>query len=436
MQVRRRPTANPETAQTDTMLRLLFARLFDRERELVRARKLGAVSRVRSLHPFDVVLALVASASRDEHRSVATARRRHHRLTGFVPQEHCFFERLRPGPGLEEVTWEVFVDVLPRANRVQRRQIARAFGLRVRDVRAVDGSRVTLPTRAAAEFPSTDEHLGGFKIAATLSILHDLLPTAHVTDARQHGRKAFSLPDDTRGVLWLADRGYSDHGLFAQTADGAGSFVTRLESSSEPKVTKIQSGLAKRHLRVPLARSLPVFGVVDAYADGDFNVARSQRTFRGVGNPVTKNKQGEPDWTWLATHLPGRVAAETIGAMCRLRWCVENLFRSPRSVGRLDELSSDKRVVVRLFIAATLVGLVPGQAICARMRAARPHWEPSLHRVFALLLANIEVLAHAVLARTLSIVLPTFIAALWREGINPNPGRPYALRRHLATVGA
>ena len=416
----------------DTTLRLLFARLFDRERVLVRARKLGAIERVRALHPFDVVLALVASASGDEHRSVATARRMFHQLTGFMPQESSFYERLRPG--LDEVTWEMFVDILARANRVQRRQIARALGLRVRDVRAVDGSRVTLPARAAADFPSTDEHLGGFKITATLSILHDLLLTAHVTDARQHDRKAFSLPDDTRGVLWLADRGYSDHKLFAQIADGAGSFVIRLKSSSEPRVTKIRSGLAKRHLRGSLVRSLPVFGVVDV--DADFNVARAKRTFRVVGIPVAKNKQGVPDWIWLATNLPESVAAETVGTMYRLRWCVENLFRSLKSVGRLDEVSSGKPVIVRLFIAATLVGLVLSQAICAAMRAARPRCEPSLHRVFALLLANIEVLAHAVLSRTLSIVLQTFIAALWREGINPNPGRPYALRRHLATVGA
>lgn len=63
---------------------------------------------------------------------------------------------------------------------------------------------------------------------------------------------------------------------------------------------------------------------------------------------------------------------------------------------------------------------------------------PSLHRVFALLVANMAVLALAVLSRTLAIVLPGFIAAfsLWREGLNPNTGRPYALLRHLATVGA
>ena len=103
----------------DTTLRLLFARLFDRERVLVRARKLGAVARVRSLHPFDVVLALVASASRDEHRSVATARRMYHRLTGFMPQESSFYDRLRPG--LDEVTVSVKIVAASSVTPMPRR---------------------------------------------------------------------------------------------------------------------------------------------------------------------------------------------------------------------------------------------------------------------------------------------------------------------------
>jgi hypothetical protein len=105
-------------------------------------------------------------------------------------------------------------------------------------------------------------------------------------------------------------------------------------------------------------------------------------------------------------------------------------------LSRLDELASGKPVIVRIFIAATLVGLVISQAICAAMRAERPRCEPSLHRVFALILVNIAVLVNAVVLGTLRQVLPSFIAALWREGLNPNPGRPYAFRRHLATVGA
>jgi hypothetical protein len=70
------------------------------------------------------------------------------------------------------------------------------------------------------------------------------------------------------------------------------------------------------------------------------------------------------------------------------------------------------------------------------MRAARPKCDPSLYRVFALLLTNLSRLVDALANGNLPAIIPRFVEALWREGINPNPGRPYARERHLATVGA
>jgi hypothetical protein len=417
-----------------TTLTSMFRSLLDRDRILDRARELGAIARVRALHPQDVLLALVRAAVGDEHRSIATARRQFQDLTGFMPEESSFYDRLTPG--LAKLGWEMFLRTLARANRAQRRDVARALGVRVRDVRAVDASVVTLPARAAAHFPSTDARLGGFKITATLSVLEDLLCDVRVTDARQHDRKAFGLPDDVRGVLWIKDRGYSDHRLFAHIAAGGGYFLIRLKSSSLPVITAIRSGLAKRHLRKPLARDLPVFGVVDL--DAKFTIGRkSSRVFRVVGIPVNENKHGEPDYIWLATNLPERVAATTVGAFYRLRWTIENLFKTLKSIGRLDELRSGKPAVVHAFIVATLIGLAISQAICAAMRTERPHCEPSLNRVFALLLVNFgRLLTAATQGRAaFRAALRSFIAALWREGINPNPGRPYAARRHLASVG-
>jgi hypothetical protein len=307
--------------------------------------------------------------------------------------------------------------------------------MRVRDVRVVDASVVTLPARAAAHFPSTDSHLGGFKITATLSVLEDFLSHVHVTDARQHDRKAFGLPDDVGGVLWIQDRAYSDHRLFAHIADRGGFFLIRLKNSSMPVITAIRGGLAKRHLRKRLERDLPFFGVVDL--DARFTIRRTRtRTFRVVGIPVAENKQGEPGRIWLATNLPEKVVAKTVGAFYRLRWTIENLFRTLKSVGRLDEVRSGKPAVVHAFIAATLIGLAISQAICTAMRVERG-CEPSLHRVFALLLTNLgRLLAAAAEGRTVfRAALHPFIAALWREGVNPNPGRPYAARRHLLSVG-
>jgi hypothetical protein len=93
--------------------------------------------------------------------------------------------------------------------------------------------------------------------------------------------------------------------------------------------------------------------------------------------------------------------------------------------------------VIRAFIAATLVGWALTQVICAAMRAERRHCEPSEYRVFALLLANLGNLVAAAAGgrRVLRDRLAAFRTALWREGVNPNPGRPYARERHLAGVG-
>lgn len=265
-------------------------------------------------------------------------------------------------------------------------------------------------------------------------MLEDVLVSAHITDARRHDRKAFELPADRGGVLWIADRGYADHRLFAEIADGGGYFLARLKTSSLPTLAKIRSGVAMKHLDERLTPDLPVWGVD---VNARFQVGRTKsRLFRVVGIPVARCKNGDPGYIWLATNLPDRVAAETIGAFYRLRWAVENLFRVLKSVGRLDELRSGKPAVIRAFIAATLVGWALTQLICAAMRTERPRCEPSQYRVFALMLANLGSLveAAAVGRRVLRERLETFRAALWREGVNPNPGRPYARERHLATV--
>ena len=194
---------DPKAPPVVTTLTPVFARLFDRDALLLEARRLGAVKRDRMLHVWDVLLAMVRCAIGDEHRSVATARRQFFDLTGFMPEESSFYDRLTPA--FADLAWQQFLRVLASANRVQRQRVAKALGVHVRDVRVVDASVVTLPARAAARFPSTDSKHGGFKITATLSVLEDVLVNAHITDARRHDRKAFELPADRRGVLWIAD---------------------------------------------------------------------------------------------------------------------------------------------------------------------------------------------------------------------------------------
>jgi hypothetical protein len=52
----------------------------------------------------------------------------------------------------------------------------------------------------------------------------------------------------------------------------------------------------------------------------------------------------------------------------------------------------------------------------------------------ALLLGNFLALVTAVGSRSRRAVFTGFMAALWREGANPNPGRPYATLRYAREV--
>src|SRR5258708_4952548 len=116
-----------------TMLTTLFSSLFDRDALLRRARELNAIQRVKELPPADMLLALVRSSVGDEHPSVATARRQLHAATGYMPEESSFYERITPGLG--DLGWDVFLRTLAGSTRVQRRQIAKALGLRSNPLR-------------------------------------------------------------------------------------------------------------------------------------------------------------------------------------------------------------------------------------------------------------------------------------------------------------
>lgn len=144
-------TTRLEGPTVATTLTPIFARLLDRDALLLEARRLGAVKRDRMLHVSDVLLAMVRCAVGDEHRSVATARRQFFDLTGVMPEESSFYDRLTPA--LADLAWQTFLRMLAGANRVQRKVVANALGVHVRDVRVVDTSVVTLPKRAAAHFP-------------------------------------------------------------------------------------------------------------------------------------------------------------------------------------------------------------------------------------------------------------------------------------------
>ena len=405
----------------------MFCKIFNREEMVALARELGFLRRLRGIHPLDFVLAVMACAMGDETRSIASARRLFFGVTGYMPEESSFYDRFTAGAA--EMMKHLFLKALECSTEAERRALVEALGGRgIIDLWAADATQVTLPRSAAWDFPSTNEAHGGVKVTATLSVLFQKLERIEITDALTSDRKALRLPRWLHGVLLVLDLGYFDHRLFADIERRGGFFVSRLKENSFPVIETIRSGLGQGHVGEALDGDLPYRGVVDV--DARFTVrGNKSRVFRVLRVPVlveTRDGGVFRDDLWFVTNLPAeQFSAETIATLYRYRWEIEQLFRTLKTVGRLDQLRSANAEVIHVFIYATLLGMTLAQDVCAQMRRARPHIEPSLYRVFALLLRSLPDIVDAMGTRRFREQLAALERALWREGVNPNPGRHY-----------
>jgi hypothetical protein len=405
----------------------MFRKIFDREEMIQLARAFGALQRLRDIHPLDFTVAVTGCAMGDETRSIACARRLFFGITGYMPEESSFYDRFTGEAAA--MMKHLFLKALDRSTEKERQALVDVLGgSGILDLWAADTTQVTLPRSAAWAFPSTNEAHGGIKVTATLSVLFQKVERIEITDALTSDRKALRLPRWLHGVLLVLDLGYFDHKLFADIERRGGFFVSRLKENSFPVIESIRSGLGQGHVGKVLYGNLPYRGVVDV--DARFTVrGKKSRVFRVVRVPVLVEERNGGvfrDDLWFVTNLPAdHFSAETIAILYRYRWEIEQLFRTLKTVGRLDQLRSANAEVIHTFIYATLLGMVLAQDVCAQMRRTRPHVEPSFYRVFALLLRNLPDIVEAMGTRRFHEKLAALERALWREGVNPNPGRHY-----------
>lgn len=257
----------------------LFKQHFRREHLLAWARELGAVVRLRDIHPLDFCTALIACAFGDEERSIACARRCFFSCTGYMPEESSFYDRFNTG--MLSLWQRLFRHALDGCTQERRQELDQALGEKgILDVLAADASLITLPRAAAEILPSTSEERGGIKVTAMLSLMFQTLQGVVITDARTHDRKALKLARWLHGVLLLFDRGYCDYRLFVTIARRGGFFITRLKQTAAPVIVAIHSGLGQVWCGTKLTRDLPFRGLLDL--DACFRFKNGQRVLRVI----------------------------------------------------------------------------------------------------------------------------------------------------------
>jgi hypothetical protein len=407
-------------------LKETFEALFGREAIRKFAKETGAVSRERSIDAFFLCLALVGSAMGDEQRSIATARRLYGRLSGFAPEESSFYERFHEG--LSRLMKTLFERAIAATDDSRLRALSELLGgVGILEMIAFDGSQIALPSWAKEEWPSTQNDRGGAKLTAFFGVLRQKMTRVGITDARTHDRRALMLPRWLHGVLLLFDKGYHDYKLFAIIEDRKGAFLSRLKRSARPRIRSIRCGLTDAFIGSTLDPTAHFEGTVDVMAAFPIGKKKSRlfrvvRVIRDWDLPLG----ADPIECWLVTSLPAEsFTPEQIVTLYRFRWQVESLFHILKAVARLDHLRSGNQHVIKTFIYAALLGVAIADQVTAEMREAQPNLEPSPHRVATLVLLWLPTLMTALGTATQDDTFGDFNAALWREGVNPNPGRPY-----------
>jgi len=415
----------------------VFVTFFDREAVLDMARQAEAVERLREVHPADFVRAMIECASGDEKRTIASCRRRYGRISHFEPEESTFYDHFNKGMvRLIERLLRKAMKRAPSSSRPLLSHLLDRAGLA--DMLALDASRFSLPSWAREQYPSTDDHHGGVKLTALMSVLSPTIKKLIVTDARQHDRKVVKLPRWLHGLLILMDRGYCDRKLFAQIADRRGFFLTRLKKSHRPVIKRIRSGLDQRFLGQSFSNQLPFEGDVDL--DAAFKMpGGGEREFRVVrlvvGTQFVKGKEEPVELLFVTNLTAEQFTVEQLATLYRFRWEVERLFAVCKGVGRLDHLRSGNQNVVEAFVYSTLLAVVLGLLVCSWMRQRRPRCEPSPWRVTTLVLEWLPDLARTAGHSSFWVTFAAFERVLWREGVNPNPGRPYTATQYTLELG-
>ena len=211
-----------------------------------------------------------------------------------------------------------------------------------------------------------------------------------------------------------------------------------LKKNFRPRIICIRSGLDPSYLGESFRSDLPFEGDVDV--DVAFKMpGGGEREFRVVRFVVgfqQVNNSEEPVDVLFVTNLSyEQFTVEQLATLYRFRWEVERLFAIAKGVCRLDHLRSGNKDVVEAFVYASLLAVVLGLRVCSWMRGQRPRCEPSAWRVTTLVLEWLPEIARTVGRPESWLTFNALEAALWREGVNPNPGRKYTATQYTFELG-
>ena len=325
------------------------------------ARRLGVLKRERKLDPVALIWALIFAGGTEECGRLASALR-----------------ALAKGDGETRVARSAFYQWFDAESDALMQELAeRSCGFAEampkhlpgilagrRDWRAVDSTVVKLPNQLMESYPGTGDY-AALKVHKTYSLGAENIVGYHITPGRDHDGPELHLDESWRNMGLVVDLGYASFRLLREARAHDVAVVLRLKEGWKVHIddsvgqeamrswltgTDLETLLRERKLQIDPRKVLDV--------DVSLGPASDPIAVRLVGVP-TKDKGFLLFFTNLSrsTHSP-----EDVATLYRLRWNIELDNKLNKSAFRLDQVTAQSPVSVRILVHAALIASIIANA--------------------------------------------------------------------------
>jgi len=388
-------------------------------------RETGFTRRLRTVTPHRLLVTLLTAFSCQRLRTLADIHRAFHAIVGRSVEYKPFHNQLRKKsfPKLMEAAFRHLVKTfLVKALAPVPASALRAFD----DIVIHDGSSFGVHAELADVLPGRfgKDNPAAAAIHVTLSLLREQPVRVSVT-SQAKGEPNYLPPARTlRRKLLLADRGYGKLAYCRAIDEAGGFFVIRLKRTINPNVLSCRMNrcLVPCSTGRSLQENLAQFRFRNV--DLDVEWVRPGEAPLRLRLILRWNPQIHAHWI-LVTNLPrAEFSPPAVGALYRLRWQVELLFKELKSHANLHAFRTRQEHIAKGLIWAALCAAVLKRFLAHAVQRTHDGLDISTQRVaMALALPLPHLMASILAGRRVEDELRALLTFLARCARRAHPKR-------------
>ena len=355
------------------------------------ATRVGYVQRERKIDPATLFWVLVLGFGVGAQRTLASLRRAYEKAAAETLVPSAFYYRFNGKlvDFLKECLTHGIADLTSCASLTLSDKLQD-----FKDIIVADGTIIKLHEKLAKQFPGARSK-AELKIHTAIGLTGNT-KTIGIFPGKTAEIKTIRIGPWIKDQILLFDLGYFKYELFSRIRKNEGHFVSRLKTTANPTIISVLRSyrgqpidLAGKKLQDVLPRLKRE--VIDCLVEVEFKVSASRakksdgdrfevyhpkggtskikETFRLVG--VLDEETGEYH-LYITDIMPEQLPAENVALLYRARWSIEMVFKKLKRLYKLDDIPSDKPVVIKSLVMVSMLTLVVSHRVLNLMRSLAP----------------------------------------------------------------